>query len=152
MGHVETVYQHYSRIVSILSDSSFVYGEVLRSGDHVGVQGDLSLEQDGLCKIEFYIQQTDIAVGDEIVTSALGDVYPPGIGIGTITEITEKGDGVMGIAYLKPYADIKNISYVLIITDLEKKPDLTQKEDAAPSGTDSSGGQDNGDSSAEAGQ
>ena len=94
MGHVETVYQHYSRIVSILSDSSYVYGEVLRSGDHVGVQGDLSLERDGLCKIEFYIQQTDIAVGDEIVTSALGDVYPPGIGIGTITEIEEKGDGI----------------------------------------------------------
>lgn len=152
MGHVETVYQHYSRIVSILSDSSFVYGEVLRSGDHVGVQGDLSLEQDGVCKIEFYIQQTDIAVGDEIVTSALGDVYPPGIGIGTVTEITEKGDGVMGIAYLKPYADIKNISYVLIITDMEKKPDLTKEEDSMSQNANSAAGQDSGDSSAEAGQ
>ena len=74
LGHVETVYRHYSKIVSILSEDSYVHGEVLRSGDHVGVEGDITLEQDGLCKIEFYIGQTDIAVGDEIVTSSLSDI------------------------------------------------------------------------------
>ncbi len=127
LGHVETVYRHYSKIVSILSEDSYVHGEVLRSGDHVGVEGDITLEQDGLCKIEFYIGQTDIAVGDEIVTSSLSDIYPPGIRIGEITEIEESGDGVTGIAYLRPDADIKNISYVLIITDQLEKPSASDE-------------------------
>ena len=127
LGHVETVYLHYSKIVSILSEDSYVHGEVLRSGDHVGVEGDITLEQDGLCKIEFYIGQTDIAVGDEIVTSSLSDIYPPGIRIGEITEIEEAGDGVTGIAYLRPDADIKNISYVLIITDQLEKPSASDE-------------------------
>ena len=126
-GHVETVYRHYSKIVSLLSEDSYVHGEVLRSGDHVGVEGDITLEQDGLCKIEFYIGQTDIAVGDEIVTSSLSDIYPPGIRIGEITEIEEAGDGVTGIAYLRPDADIKNISYVLIITDQLEKPSASDE-------------------------
>ncbi|MBQ7915382.1 MAG: rod shape-determining protein MreC [Firmicutes bacterium] len=127
LGRVETVYQHYSRVTSILSEGSYVYAEVLRSGDHVGVQGDITLERDGLCKIEFYIQQIDIAVGDEIITSSLSDVYPPGIRVGQIIGIEENGDGVTGTAYLEPYADIEDISYVLIMTDLEKKPEMTEE-------------------------
>ncbi|MFR8087052.1 MAG: rod shape-determining protein MreC [Lachnospirales bacterium] len=134
LGHVKTVYRHYSKIVSLLSEESYVHGEVLRSGDHVGVEGDITLEQDGLCKIEFYIGQTDIAVGDEIVTSSLSDIYPPGIRIGEITEIEEAGDGVIGIAYLRPDANVKNISYVLIITDqIEKNATSEETEREDPS-------------------
>ncbi len=140
-GHVETVYRHYSKIVSLLSEDSYVHGEVLRSGDHVGVAGDISLARDGLCKIEFYIGQTDIAVGDEIVTSSLSDIYPPGIRIGEITQIEEAGDGVTGIAYLRPDADTKNISYVLIITDQEEKPTPEESAVSEESAEDSDSGQ-----------
>lgn len=142
LGHVETVYRHYSKIVSILSEDSYVHGEVLRSGDHVGVEGDITLEQDGLCKIEFYIGQTDIAVGDEIVTSSLSDIYPPGIRIGEITEIEEAGDGVTGIAYLRPDADVKNISYILIITDQVEKPDTSEESDLENSSAENSSADD----------
>lgn len=141
-GHVETVYRHYSKIVSILSEDSYVHGEVLRSGDHVGVEGDITLEQDGLCKIEFYIGQTDIAVGDEIVTSSLSDIYPPGIRIGEITEIEEAGDGVTGIAYLRPDADVKNISYILIITDQVEKPDTSEESELENSSAENSSADD----------
>ena len=142
LGHVETVYRHYSKIVSILSEDSYVHGEVLRSGDHVGVEGDITLEQDGLCKIEFYIGQTDIAVGDEIVTSSLSDIYPPGIRIGEITEIEEAGDGVTGIAYLRPDADVKNISYILIITDQVEKPDTSEESELENSSAENSSADD----------
>lgn len=141
-GHVETVYRHYSKIVSILSEDSYVHGEVLRSGDHVGVEGDITLEQDELCKIEFYIGQTDIAVGDEIVTSSLSDIYPPGIRIGEITEIEEAGDGVTGIAYLRPDADVKNISYILIITDQVEKPDTSEESELENSSAENSSADD----------
>ena len=128
LGHVATVYQHYSRISLLVSEDNYVYGEVLRSGDHVGVEGDAALGRDGLCKIEFYIQQVDIAVGDEIVTSSMSNVYPPGIRIGKVIKIEEKGDGITGIAYVEPFAELENLSYVLIVTDNSKKPDLTIEE------------------------
>ncbi|MBQ5960227.1 MAG: rod shape-determining protein MreC [Firmicutes bacterium] len=127
LGCIRTVSYHSSEIMTLLSSDSYIYGEILRSGDRVGVTGSESLQQENLCQIEFVMDKVDIAVGDEIVTSSLSTVYPPGIRIGMITEIREKGDGVNGIAYLEPYARIRDASTVLIITD-----DLPAEEDSAP--------------------
>ena len=48
----------------------------------------------GLCRIQFTTEDVDIAIGDEIVTSALGEIYPPGLRIGTVIKIQEIGDGL----------------------------------------------------------
>lgn len=121
-GHIETVYEHYSRITSILSPESAVYCEVFRSGDRVSVEGDVELVSKDLCRIIFDLGTVDIAVGDEIVTSSYSSVYPPGIRVGEVTEVNESGDTITGIAYVRPFASINNASYVLLITDAAAKP------------------------------
>ena len=127
LGCIRTVSYHQSEIMTLLSSNSYIYAEILRSGDRVGVSGAEDLQQENLCKIEFVMDETDIAVGDEVVTSSLSTVYPPGIRIGIITQIREKGDGVTGIAYVEPYARIRDASTVLIITD-----SLPLQEDSEP--------------------
>ncbi len=127
LGCIRTVSYHQSEIMTLLSSDSYIYAEILRSGDRVGVSGAEDLQQENLCKIEFVMDETDIAVGDEVVTSSLSTVYPPGIRIGIITQIREKGDGVTGIAYVEPYARIRDASTVLIITD-----SLPLQEDSEP--------------------
>lgn len=131
-GHVQTVYQNYSRITSILSEDSSVYCEIFRNGDHVRVDGDIRLKDKGLCKIVFDVDEVSIAVGDEIVTSYGSTVYPPGIRVGEVVEINATGDGITGVALVQPYAKIQNSTYVLIVDDLTTIPDVSSAAEEKP--------------------
>ena len=121
VGHISEVFENYSRVTAIVNPDSFVYGEVNRSPrDKVGVQGLDDVSNSDLCRITFTTDDVDIAIGDEIVTSALGEIYPPGLRIGTVLKIQEIGDGLNSEAYLEPAVDMKNLNYVLVITELWK--------------------------------
>lgn len=121
LGRITHVYENYSEITTLIDADSNVFGEINRlSRSTVNVQGRDDLEKEKKCVIEYDPQEVDMVVGDEIVTSALGDIYPPGILIGTVTEIVEGENGLSNTAYVMPKADTKGLSYVLIITELWK--------------------------------
>lgn len=62
------------------------------------------------------IPQTDpIAVGDTVITSGLGRVFPSGIVIGTVAAI-ETGDfGITYKAYIQPAASFRNLRTVMVV-------------------------------------
>lgn len=133
-GHVSEVYEHYSVIVSVVSEDSYIYGQINRkSGDLVAVQGakgynspDTGAISEDLCMIQFVTNDIDITVGDEIVTSSLGDIYPPGMRIGTVTEIKPLGTGYESLALVRPDVDLEQMDTVLVITELWKQ-DMEQE-------------------------
>lgn len=129
VGHISEVYDNYAVVTTIIDSSSTVYGEVNRKlRDTVSVSGSADLITQKLCKIEYDPQSTDLVVGDDIVTSALGEIYPPGLLIGTVIEIEEDPNGLYNVAYLNPASDLEHSSYVLVITQLWKDD---MKEDMA---------------------
>ncbi len=130
LGRITQVYDHYSIITTLIDEESRIFGEVNRLGrDTVNVQGRRELERERMCFIEYDPEDTDLIVGDEIITSALGEIYPPGLLLGTISSIEEDPNGLMNKAYLKPAADTEGLSYVLIITELWKE-DMNQEIEA----------------------
>lgn len=131
IGHISQVYSNYAQVITIVDESCRIYGQVNRyqqGGSPLLVQGgrsikemDNSLDTSVLCFTDFVTTETDIQIGDEIVTSALGDIYPPGLLIGTVQEIVSLEDGRSSRAYIKPAVDLDKLNYVLIITDLWKE-------------------------------
>ena len=77
VGHIIEVAPNYSKVLAIIDDRNAVSSKVLRTGDLGIVKGDLSLLNQGLCRMEYVDAEADIIVGDEIVTSNLSDIYPP---------------------------------------------------------------------------
>ena len=71
--------------------------------------------------IQFITDEIDITIGDEIVTSSLGDIYPPGLRIGTVTEIIPIATGYESIAIVEPAVNLEQMDMVLIITELWKQ-------------------------------
>jgi len=143
-GHVSEVYEHYATVISVVSENSYIYGQInRRDGDLVAVQGAKgfhseetgSIEED-LCMIQFITDEIDITVGDEIVTSSLGDIYPPGLRIGTVTDIYPLGTGYESLALIQPAVDLDQMDTVLIITEIWKQDmqnelnPVTSEEDA----------------------
>lgn len=103
-----------AKVLSIIDDRSSVSAEVVRTGDVGIVNGDIELVNEGLCVLEINVE-SEVIKGDQIVTSHLSSIYPPGIPIGTVEEVVEGKNGLTRYAYVKPYVDFKHLKSVLVI-------------------------------------
>jgi rod shape-determining protein MreC len=128
VGHIIEVAPNYSKVLAIIDDRNAVSSKVLRTGDLGIVKGDLSLLNQGLCRMEYVDAEADIIVGDEIVTSNLSDIYPPGIMIGTVKEIETESHGLTKYALIEPVVDFKHLEEVLVINMKWNKKDDATKE------------------------
>jgi len=115
VGRVVLTGSNWSRVTPIIDDTSTVGAMTSRTGDFGFVRGDISLTRQGLVRIEMNLG-SDIIEGDDVITSTYGDIFPPGIRIGTITEILESGPRT--IAILEPEVDFTNLNAVLIIYNI----------------------------------
>lgn len=59
--------------------------------------------------------QSDIAIGSIVKTNGLGNLYPEGIIVGTVSKIETDSVGVSKILSIKSQIDFRNIRYVSII-------------------------------------
>lgn len=114
----------YAKGQSILDSRSSVPAMSLRTGDLGVVKGDYTLMNNGLCMMEYIDAEAEIAVGDEIVTSHLSDIYPPGLTIGKVLEIQSDANGLTKYAVIEPAVDLKHLDTLLVI-------DKNQTTDAA---------------------
>ncbi len=58
--------------------------------------------------------QIELEVGQQVVSSGLGGIFPKGLVIGEITEITIDEFGLTKLAYVKPSADFTLLNHVMI--------------------------------------
>jgi len=107
----------YSKAQSLLDSRSSVSAMSLRTEDLGVVKGDYSLVDKGLCRMEYIDANANILEGDEIVTSQLSSVYPPGISIGTVKEIKMDPNGLTKYAIIEPTVDFKHLKTILVIDD-----------------------------------
>ncbi len=95
--------------VPALSEASRDMGVVKGVGD--------SGSTAGYCTMTELPTNAIIKPGDSVVTSGLGEVFPKGIKIGTITEVSRSGGNqINSSAKLSPSVDFDHLENVLIIT------------------------------------
>ncbi|HEX2927826.1 MAG TPA: rod shape-determining protein MreC [Ruminiclostridium sp.] len=119
VGKVSSAQPFSSKVISIIEDGSSVSAVVAKSGTFVVVKGDIQLEKEGLCKLEYIPADIDLAQGDEIVTSGIGGIYPKGIIIGTVKEIRAGESDLDRYAIIQPAADLKRLNQVVILRNKE---------------------------------
>lgn len=56
----------------------------------------------------------EIKVGDQVISSGLGGIFPKGIPIGEITEVSTDDYGLTKLAYVKPSADFSLLDHVVV--------------------------------------
>ncbi len=105
-----------SRIVLINDTRLFVPALVQRSR----VQGLVSGRLHGNLVMGYIDKDSDIAIKDIVVTSGLIEantksIYPKGIPIGAVAQITKEAKGQMLTAHIKPFVDTNSLEEVLII-------------------------------------
>lgn len=61
------------------------------------------------------IDNTDIKVGDKVVTSGLSETYPKGISVGVVSKIELDEFGISKIVKVTPYANFNDLRYVTVL-------------------------------------
>ena len=64
---------------------------------------------------EFVVRGGDVEVGDEVISSGLGGVYPKGLRIGRIVEIPEPGRNLVATAVVEPAVDFARLEQVFVM-------------------------------------
>ncbi len=115
VGRISEVGTTWSK-VTLLTDPEHAAGsQVLRSGEYGICEGDGDISSNGGCKLSFVSKNANIIVGDTVITSGLGGVYPKGLIIGKIQKIRPDIQGISQYAVVSPEADLKNLQAVFVI-------------------------------------
>lgn len=118
VGRVIVAGHNYSRVVSYLNidEASAVSVRAVRTGEYGIVRGDITLLPEGMARMDYIEIGAQLAVGDELVTSNLGAIYPPGLSVGTVSEINTSWNSLFQYALVTPSVDFSEITSVLVIT------------------------------------
>lgn len=109
-----------ARILPLFHEGFSMSAKVNSSaGALVRVRGDIDLKPQGLCAVDRIPTAAVIRVGDEIITSGEGGLFPAGLPIGQVVEVRDSGARQNRIAILKPYADLENLETVFIMKGKE---------------------------------
>jgi len=102
-------------IIQVLTDpASTVGAHVVRTRTAGIVEGDAR----GTMRLRYMVREGGgIRVGDLVVTSGTGGVFPRGIPIGRVRAIDDRGAALFHYAMLTPVVDFARVDEVLILTD-----------------------------------
>ena len=64
---------------------------------------------------EFVVRGGDVRIGDVVITSGLGGVYPKGLRIGRVLELADPGGRLHQIATLQPAVDFGRLEQVFVM-------------------------------------
>ena len=119
LGCVSEVGLTWSKVRTLIEASSSIGAYIERTGELGLVEGDFTLASDGLCRITYLSASSEVRVGDRVLTSGYGSVYPRNLVIGTVTEVIPDEYSRTVTALIQPAATLTGLDRVMIIIAYE---------------------------------
>ena len=117
VGVVVEVGLTYSKVRTVLDPATKVACQVSRTGDTAYTAGsNVDLARQNTLRMTALERTSSAAVGDYVVTSGIGGVFPAGLLIGSLTRIQSATDGMTLNGEVELFADIYNLKQVMVIT------------------------------------
>lgn len=115
VGRIQTTDVTSSKVLPVLHEGFTVSAKVNTvNGAIVTVHGEVELKEQGLCKVDQISDKAILQVGDELVTSGAGGLFPAGIPIGIIVSVDDSSK-LSRYATLKPYVEILSLKDVFVM-------------------------------------
>ena len=111
VGLVTATSRHAAKTMLLLGRQSAIDGIVQRSRARGIVRG----RGTDLLAFEFVVRGGDVKVGDIVITSGLGGVYPKGLRIGEVEELLDPAGGLRQTATLRPAVDFGRLEQIFVM-------------------------------------
>jgi rod shape-determining protein MreC len=110
-GQVIEVSDHYAKVMLIIDRNSAVDALVQRTRARGIIKG-ASADQ---CRFEFVLRKNDVKLGDTVVASGFDGVYPKGLRIGRVSDLSERNSDIFYEITVTPFVDYEKLEEVLVI-------------------------------------
>lgn len=127
LGQVTDVGANWAKISTIINSESSVGVEIVRNGEIGIVEGDSKLSKTNKCRLGYLLANVSVMPGDILKTSGLGGIYPPGLMVGKISEVTKDNMGRLDHAVVEPFIDFDNLHEVIVITDWSQDEEFSEE-------------------------
>lgn len=87
VGRVTEVGYNWCKVTTIVEAQSAVGAFIERTEDVGIAEGKFELSADGLCELNYLAADASVEVGDRVLSSGYGSVYPRGLVIGYVEEV-----------------------------------------------------------------
>jgi rod shape-determining protein MreC len=111
VGYVYRVTENYSDVLTILDQNNRVDVMVERTRTHGIVEGVFNFK----CTLKYIMRNEPVEVGDKLITAGVGGIYPKGIKVGMITDISKENFGMTLSVEVIPSVDFDKLEEVLVL-------------------------------------
>lgn len=112
LGRVTDVHPHYAKVLLMTDRLSKVPALALGTGSQGIVEGLNDTKQ---LQLSFVSHLTELTVGDMVLSSGDGLIYPRGFALGTIEHVELNALGVTYLAMLKPMVNVQDIHFCCLV-------------------------------------
>ena len=124
IGWVSDVELTTCRVRTILSPDTKASAIDKKTSDNGIISGNAEYCDDNLTCLTKIAENNKIKVGDIVVTSGTGGVYPKNLIIGKVKELKFNSYDTTRYAVVEPYEDIRTVTSAAIITDFDGKGEV----------------------------
>ncbi len=115
VGYVYRATENYSDVLTILDQNNRVDIVVERTRTHGIVEGVFNFK----CALKYITRNEPVEVGDKLITAGVGGIYPKGLKVGMITDITKENFGMTLSIEVVPSVDFDKLEEVLVLIPTE---------------------------------
>ena len=121
VGILSEVGTNWATVTTILDTTSEIGAYIFGSGDTCIAQGDFTLMKEGKLRASYLSSSATIRNSDQLLTSGDGDIYPPGLVIGGVTDVGDDETNVAKYAVITPTVDLDAVEQVFVIKSYDIK-------------------------------
>ena len=129
MGQVAQVMPFSSWVLLIIDASHVTPVEVTRNGERALARG--SLEGDPELDLEFVIPTQDIEVGDSLISSGMGQVYPKNYPVAEVISVSRSSGQPYARIRAKPLARVSSTRHVMLVVEAAAPNDSPLADESA---------------------
>ncbi len=111
VGMVVKVDSSSARVQLLTDHASGIAGVIQRSRARGIVKG----MGRGACRLEFTLREDDVKVGDTVVTSGIGRIFPKGLPLGEITMVRKGSYGIFQTIEIRPAVNLSRLEEVIVL-------------------------------------
>jgi rod shape-determining protein MreC len=123
VGRVIGVSGRHAKVLLILDGNSAVDALVQRSRVRGILEG---LGRRDRCLLKYVQRNEDVQVGDQVITSGMGGVFPKGILLGKVREVVRGSSGLFQRVEIEPAVNFSRLEEVMVVVQPPaEEPSLT---------------------------
>ncbi|MDY0105549.1 MAG: rod shape-determining protein MreC [Giesbergeria sp.] len=130
LGQVTRVYPFVSEVTLMTDRDQAIPVLNSRTSARGVAYGDPVASHGGGIELRFVSANADIQEGDQLTTSGLDGVYPPGLPVARVVRVERRADSAFARIYCEPVAAIQGARHVLLLQPLSDQ--LPQRPEPEP--------------------